>query len=404
MKILIKIYAGSYFNATSLLDTVSKLMYNTSDLNNIKIIICLDNKNIFLDDTLVYEKLLCVGNLDIITVDSGPIVGINYGLELCDFDIILPIITPVTNTAKGYDENIVKIYQFYSPNLDGIVIFDNSTIPAIGKNWYDQFKCVYYNQYTEVHTAYEDLINLSRYINKFYRSNIKPIMTKSFVEESRTKDKEILAKRIENNFGLKQPLLSILTPTLAGRNMVRQILFSQINHQKRLLLNPNDVEFCNLSDDGQLTIGEKRNILTKNARGKYITCVDDDDFISEDYMKQLLQCIRDGEDLDCITFIMFNHIFGEYDRHQKHSNCIFNTTLPFSKLSDREDGRYRYFSHICCIRSEIAKKFIFPHVDKGEDNIWIKAVYDSNLVQKTKHINKALYIRNSDTYRSRKGT
>ena len=74
--------------------------------------------------------------------------------------------------------------------------------------------------------------------------------------------------------------LSILICSLASRadklQRLMNVLQPQINDSVELLVK---------TDNGEMPIGKKRNLLLEEASGAYIAFVDDDDLVSEDYVK-----------------------------------------------------------------------------------------------------------------------
>ena len=91
--------------------------------------------------------------------------------------------------------------------------------------------------------------------------------------------------------------LSILIPTLPTRYYYLQRL-------KRVLLPQltDDVELLELSDCGESTIGEKRDVLIRRASGEYVVFIDDGDLISNDYISLVLDAIETKADV--INFLM----------------------------------------------------------------------------------------------------
>jgi glycosyltransferase involved in cell wall biosynthesis len=59
------------------------------------------------------------------------------------------------------------------------------------------------------------------------------------------------------------------------------------------------VEVITEVDNKQITTGAKRNNLLNKAQGKYICFIDDDDHISNDYLRLILEAIE--SDADCIA-------------------------------------------------------------------------------------------------------
>ena len=60
------------------------------------------------------------------------------------------------------------------------------------------------------------------------------------------------------------------------------------------------VEIRILSDNKEMSVGEKRNKLINMAKGEYFSFIDDDDLVSEEYVDQVLRKLRKNPDV--VTF------------------------------------------------------------------------------------------------------
>jgi len=51
------------------------------------------------------------------------------------------------------------------------------------------------------------------------------------------------------------------------------------------------LNFCWLSDKGEKSTGEKRNLLYGMAKGKYVCSIDDDDWVPDTYIYEILKAV-----------------------------------------------------------------------------------------------------------------
>jgi GT2 family glycosyltransferase len=177
--------------------------------------------------------------------------------------------------------------------------------------------------------------------------------------------------------------LSILICSVNTRydNFLLQIekqLFTQLE-----ALTPEEqerVEIIVLTDNKKMMLGHKRNKMVELAQGKYIAFVDDDDRISDDYIKELLDAT--ATDADSIVFQAEVSLNGEVAKICYYSKDVKRDyNLPSSY--------HRIPNHICCIKREVSLKSSFPNILYGED-----AGYGKVLLPhlKTEHdIKKVLY-------------
>ena len=201
---------------------------------------------------------------------------------------------------------------------------------------------------------------------------------------------------------MSQPLLSILIPTVVGREeqmdaismrVIGQLteeatgleaLFGDVVKGGRIVFG--NVELIHLKDNKELTIGEKRELLYKEAWGLYSWQLDDDDDISDNALKLILG----GIDLnpDVITFEEHIDIDGKIEM-SNHSLSYGDWEGEGGK--ELWDGfhyhRTPFFKSV--IKTEIAKSVPIPHIRFGEDHQWAQVLKPH--LQTEFHINEQLY-------------
>ena len=64
----------------------------------------------------------------------------------------------------------------------------------------------------------------------------------------------------------------------------------------------NIVEILIEKDNREMSVGRKRNVLIDKAKGEYVCFIDDDDFISKDYLNIILDYLNFHE-ISCILQI-----------------------------------------------------------------------------------------------------
>lgn len=179
--------------------------------------------------------------------------------------------------------------------------------------------------------------------------------------------------------------LSILIPTIIGREKFYDNLILSLQNQYF----GNEVEICTEKDNRERPIGEKRNLLLQKANGEYVAFIDDDDDVSENYIKLLLEGIN--KDADCCSLRGIITTDGVDPR-------IFEHSLKYKDWrtnSDAADVKYeRPPNHLNCIKSEIAKQFKFPETYHGEDHVWSMDLQKSGLLKTEHYINDVIYFYN----------
>lgn len=147
--------------------------------------------------------------------------------------------------------------------------------------------------------------------------------------------------------------LSILICSLASRadklQRLMNVLQPQINETVELLIK---------TDNGEMPIGKKRNILLEEATGTYIAFVDDDDLVSEDYVKKILEAIESSPDCIGIQGII---------TFQGQSPRMFIHSLKYKEWFEQNNVYYRCPNHLNPVKRDIALQVKFPETNFGED-------------------------------------
>jgi glycosyltransferase involved in cell wall biosynthesis len=158
------------------------------------------------------------------------------------------------------------------------------------------------------------------------------------------------------------PLLSILVPTLVTRQQFMAKLLAQLKPQ----LTP-EVELLVQLDNGEESIGGKRNTLLERATSQYTAFADDDDELAPDYVSSILEAIKSKPDV--VTFNMVRYIDGIQTGYQQMR--LHNTY----EIIDAPIKQYHYPpTHLCPIRREISQTILFPCSNAGEDTFWQDAI------------------------------
>lgn len=208
---------------------------------------------------------------------------------------------------------------------------------------------------------------------------------------------------------MTQPLLSVLIPTVVGREKQFSELLSKLAQMGEFHngtmgvdliidgISNNEVEVLSLKDNKEITIGEKRENLYKLANGLYSWQIDDDDLIAPNAIELILNAIKNNPEVPCITFREKCMMNGVY-KSSNHS-------IRYSQWMDNQDGFDYVRSPFCkdVIRTDIARSVPFPHIRYNEDEQWSKALYP--LLTDEIHIDEELYhyIYNETNHNERYG-
>ncbi len=181
--------------------------------------------------------------------------------------------------------------------------------------------------------------------------------------------------------------LSILIPTITGReqqyNKLRSYLDNQLHEQGIW----NEVEIVSICDDRTMSIGSKRQAMIDKCYGKFVVFIDDDDWVPEDYCIELWRTIKENPYIDSIGFLQ---------------TCIFDGYITkTASLSNRWDdwaektGGFDYvrtpFFPTPILR-DIVIQIPYQDMRYGEDHDFARRLKEAGLIKNELFIDKVLYI------------
>lgn len=203
------------------------------------------------------------------------------------------------------------------------------------------------------------------------------------MQEKETHHDRLISSDTENIMKTysENPKLSILTPTIPGRESQVQALSEKLCGQK----GADEVEHLILSDNRKRSIGAKRQALVDIARGQYIAFVDDDDDVAPNYVPELLKAIKSGADV--ITFQQGSSYNGQ------KSTVVFK--LGQGDKPYQPDGiTLRDAWHVCAWNRDTVAGCLFGESNYGEDHVW--ATQARQRAKTTLHVDKVLHYYTHD--------
>lgn len=170
--------------------------------------------------------------------------------------------------------------------------------------------------------------------------------------------------------------LSILLPTVIERKPMFDVLLEELKKQS----SGKSVELVICQDNKEISIGAKRQKLLEDAKGEYIVFVDDDDWVTPDYVDQILS----NTGSDSIGF----QIECTFDGKGK---CLASASRRYKDWGENRDGfRYvRSVYHKTPVRRELALKAGFKDMRFGEDYDYSMRIMP--LIKSEAYINKVMY-------------
>lgn len=139
-----------------------------------------------------------------------------------------------------------------------------------------------------------------------------------------------------------------------------------------------------------MSIGEKRNRLLSMSTGEYTVFIDDDDTISDDYIKLVLYAIEDGKP-DCVGI---KGVMSVIRNNVVTARKNFHHTIENDYYHESNRGYERPPNHLNPMKREIATKYQFKDVSMFEDTDWAMRICENKELKTEKYIDKTIYFYN----------
>lgn len=179
---------------------------------------------------------------------------------------------------------------------------------------------------------------------------------------------------------------SILIPTTRSRMDMTMNLVDAFMDQIEINDLVGEVEIVTLWDEGEKSVGAKRNELIQMAQGEYISFFDSDDRPSRDYVKLCYEGILKG--VDCCSLRGVITFDGK-------NPAIFEHSLKYNEYKENHNGeaiRYeRMPNHLNCIKKSLIFDIKFPEIRFGEDTDWSYQVRNAGVLKTEHYIDSVLY-------------
>lgn len=166
--------------------------------------------------------------------------------------------------------------------------------------------------------------------------------------------------------------ISILIPTMTSR----AVLFGQVLAEiKRQAAECPEIrtEILWESDNGELTLGQKRNVLMDRCSGKYHCFIDDDDVLAPDYLKTFVPMITSGIDYDCASFVGAHYHRGAFTK-------LFHHSIQYPEWTETSTRYLRPITPMNLIKTEIVRQIRYKDIRNTEDAEFSFRLRDSHLL------------------------
>lgn len=182
-----------------------------------------------------------------------------------------------------------------------------------------------------------------------------------------------------------QPKWTILVATLGQRGDRLQRLMEQLLPQ----VDKHDgaVTVSALWNNGERPLSHVRQALVDNAQSEYISFIDDDDMVPEDFVDTIVPLL-DG--VDYVGWQMQTYVDGVALKPTFHS-------LRYDHWWDDSAGYYRDVSHLNPISTLLARQVDFRRTSPPEDVAWVDQIRPFVLTEHYVGDGKIMYYYQSST-------
>jgi len=306
--------------------------------------------------------------------NTSKIQAVNADMDKVDWnwDIVILVSDDMIPKVKGYDD---CIREKMDPSTDGIVWINDgtqgyhlNTLSIIGRKMYNSFGYIYHSSYKSLFcdTEFTDLCkgplaSKCAYIDEVLIQHEHP--GTGFPQKQDAlyqKNQRFWTEDMENYISRKNYPYdwSILIPTLVERTETFNRLMISIQEKHKRICPELKIEFCISCDNREKSIGIKRQELLQDAKGKYMSFIDDDDDVTDAYFEDALACIRGGFQVCRLRGQMAQYTF---------THSLENTlTSPLAK-----GGVFlRPPNHLNILLADVGKLVPFKDAKQGEDLDW----------------------------------
>ena len=140
------------------------------------------------------------------------------------------------------------------------------------------------------------------------------------------------------------------------------------------------IEILTESDNGENSVGKKRNNVIDRAMGEYVCFIDDDDAVTDIYISATMKALESKPDVV--------ELVGYLPKY----NLPFIHNLNCGGHFKKDGIQFRTPNHLNTIKTEIARNIRYPEISHGEDQDYSHRLWDSGLITTEALIGERMYI------------
>lgn len=375
-------------------------------------LITCDEDDATMNNTQIIRRLKSYPNLEFsFSQNPSKVTAFNKDVDLMEFDIVLAAHDDMEPVVKNFDKIIVDTMVEHFPNLDGVLNFNDgfvggqcNTLPVIGRNFYRRFGYLYHPAYKALVcnvelTMVSKILKKEKVIDSVIIRHNHPAWgagPKDALYDKNEKfhhqDLALFLQRRSTLFDVQEEDIaqatkkrwSILICTIEGREEAFTKLCAKLKEQAQKRGLEDEIEILSFKDKkGEHTVGFKRNQLLAESHGEYVSYIDDDDDVSENFISMIYEKLCKKP--DCVSLVGIITFNGTNAKKFIHS-------IKYNRYFEDNNIYFRPPNHLNPIKRSIAIQFNFPEKNMGEDTDWAMAIAQSGLLKKEEVIDTPYYF------------
>ena len=387
MRILLKCPTRNRPN--KVLNTISSYIRLANRQDMLGVAISCDNDDISMKNVPDLENILrrCAWSKIFYSNNHSKIEACNANMNEIDWpwDIVILVSDDMIPQIKGYDDVVRNHMKARFPDTNGILWFNDgaqadklNTLCIYGRKFYEFQGFVYNPEYKSLFCDTEltdqcrnEYKNICQYIPYCIIRHEHPGtgyggMDALYATNQRywSQDMYTYIRRKKYDYDW-----SVLIPTIPGREQSLQRLLDSLHEKTKRICPELRMEICLGFDNRETSVGMKRENLLQNAKGKYVSFIDDDDEITDAYIEDLYETFKGNFHVMRLRGLMQGHVFC-------HSTD--------NKLSDpmaRGSEFLRPPNHLNPMLTDVAKFIHYKDSTRGEDLDWTIRMAQSGFLQ-----------------------
>lgn len=325
------------------------------------------------------------------SANTSKISACNANMNDIDYpwDIVVLVSDDMIPRIEGWDEVIRMHMNAYFPDTNGILWFNDgyqgdklNTLSIYGRKFYDSQGYIYHPDYKSLFCDTEltdrcrgELASICKYIpytiirhehpGTGFNEKMDPLYAKNQMFWNTDLRTYIRRKTYPYDW-------SILIPTIPGRDTVLIRLVDSIREKIARLCPALRYQLCINFDNREMSIGMKRQKLLEEAKGKYLSFIDDDDDITDAYIEDLWGTIQGGYDT--------MRLRGQISQYTFVHSTEMTLSTPMATLDDPPVFQ-RPPNHLNPMIADAAKLVSFKNAVHGEDLDWTLSLFRTGYLQ-----------------------